>query len=136
MYTIPSANSSAVFEPGSSPLVTVSFVPPSLGRLDEPGHADRALGVDVRPPARVERHRDRAPGLDGDHLAVGGDAAIGVGVASAARRPASRGHPGAVVVADGVVAVGDRLPDPFRRGLDEDRIDVIEACPSDSPAVV
>ena len=97
-----------------------------LGGLDGPGHAHRALGLDVGRPARVEGHRHGLPGLDVEHLAVRRDAPVLVGVGQRrALRPVRRdARP--VVVADGVVAIGDRVPDAFGRRLDVDVVDVVD----------
>ena len=97
-----------------------------LGRLHLPGHPDRTLGLGLRVPARMERHDDASTRVDLEDLAVGGGRAVGIGVGQRrARRPVG-GDARAVVVADGLVALGDGPPDAVGRGLDVDGVDVVD----------
>jgi hypothetical protein len=74
----------------------------------------------------MERHGDAPARLDRQNLAVGGHGSVGIHVPDRrANRPVGR-DTSPVVIANGVVAVRDRPPDPLRRGLDEGGVDVID----------
>src|SRR6267378_1773855 len=99
---MPPANDSALFESGLSVLTTVSFEPPSsVGstcHVIRTGPSASISGSQRGWNDKTTRRPGAPVGLD------------------------SR----AVVVPDGLVAIGDRLPDAVRGCLDVDRIDVIE----------
>jgi hypothetical protein len=73
----------------------------------------------------VERHLEPARWVDRDYLAVRRDGSIRILVDDARARLPLGTHPRAVVVLLGFDSVGQRAPDPFRRGLHVDAVNVI-----------
>jgi hypothetical protein len=73
----------------------------------------------------VERHGQPAWRIECDDLAVGGDAAVGIRVPERRSDRPLGFDARAVVVLRGLLAVGDRAPDPLRIGLDVDAVHVV-----------